>query len=276
MSIVVIADDWPQVVLPGLGTALYNAEDEYGHGGGRAMTDEPAADKSEEPQLLAMPTWEVDGLEHLEADVLPEAPPAEVPPPAPSPSVQEVKDETPPPLVRIIEAMLFVGGAPLTAARACEAIRGLTPEDFQQTVDTLNRSYRAGPTLPTPDTGARLRPGAAAATLPGCARNCTEESARPGCRRSPWTCWRWWPTGSRPRAQEIDSLRGADSGGVLRQLVRHGLIALRRGEGEEKEDRYVTTQRFLDLFHLHGLEDLPQTRTCNACEESRWNTSPTG
>ena len=44
--------------------------------------------------------------------------------------------------LRIVEAMLFVGGAPLTAVRACEVVRGLTPEEFQQTIDTLNRHYR--------------------------------------------------------------------------------------------------------------------------------------
>ena len=59
---------------------------------------------------------------------------------------------------------------------------------------------------------------------------------------------------------EVDSLRGADSGGVLRLLVRHGLVALQRGGGDDREMRYVTTQRFLDLFHLRSLEDLPQTQ----------------
>src|ERR1700722_14137873 len=48
----------------------------------------------------------------------------------------------PPSLLRIVEALLFVGGPPLTAARACEAVRGLTPEQFKQTVETLNRDYR--------------------------------------------------------------------------------------------------------------------------------------
>src|SRR5207248_7307806 len=59
--------------------------------------------------------------------------------------------------------------------------------------------------------------------------------------------------------QEIDSLRGADSGSVLRQLVRHGLVALQRNEGDP-ESRYVTTPRFLKLFGLTCLDDLPQTQ----------------
>ena len=48
----------------------------------------------------------------------------------------------PPPLPRIVEALLFVGGAPLTPLRACEGVRGLTPEHFKEIIDGLNRAYR--------------------------------------------------------------------------------------------------------------------------------------
>ena len=49
---------------------------------------------------------------------------------------------SPPPLSRIVEALLFVGGPPLTAVRACEAVRGLTPTAFAQVLEGLNRDYR--------------------------------------------------------------------------------------------------------------------------------------
>ena len=59
---------------------------------------------------------------------------------------------------------------------------------------------------------------------------------------------------------EIDSVRGVDSGHVLRQLVRLGLIAVvQRAEAKQREVSYGTTSRFLDLFNLKDLEDLPQT-----------------
>src|SRR5262245_50449218 len=48
----------------------------------------------------------------------------------------------PPDPLRIVEALLFVGGPPLTAARACEAVRGLTEAQFLQAIDTLNQDYR--------------------------------------------------------------------------------------------------------------------------------------
>ncbi len=55
---------------------------------------------------------------------------------------ENVSAASPPPLVRIVEALLFVGGQPLTATRASEVIRGLSVTQFTQTIDALNRDYR--------------------------------------------------------------------------------------------------------------------------------------
>jgi segregation and condensation protein B len=60
--------------------------------------------------------------------------------------------------------------------------------------------------------------------------------------------------------QEVDSLRGAESGAALRSLVRLGLISLQRGEADQKEISYSTTPRFLSLFKLRNLDDLPRTQ----------------
>lgn len=68
---------------------------------------------------------------------------------------------------------------------------------------------------------------------------------------------------------DIDALRGADSAGQVRQLVRLGLIAVtRRAEaaaadgddpgGGRTAVGYGTTPRFLELFRLTGLDDLPR------------------
>jgi segregation and condensation protein B len=61
--------------------------------------------------------------------------------------------------------------------------------------------------------------------------------------------------------QEIDSLRGAESGAIVRQLVRRGLIAVvQRGAQGHREVSYGTTARFLQLFGLNSADDLPQTQ----------------
>jgi segregation and condensation protein B len=174
-------------------------------------------------------------------------------------SDEPAHEETPPPLERIVEALLFVGGAPLSAAAACEAVRGLTPEQFAQAVASLNRAYR--------EQGRpyRIQPGAQGHEL----------VLRPGFR---WVSERMYGSIREARLtqpqvetlalvayrqpvtrQEVDSARGADSLSLLRQLVRLGLIAVQRG-GSEGEVHYGTTARFLSLYGLRGLDDLPRTQ----------------
>jgi segregation and condensation protein B len=60
--------------------------------------------------------------------------------------------------------------------------------------------------------------------------------------------------------QEVDSLRGHDSGAIFRQLLRRGLIAVAsRAEAGGRDLQYATTARFLELFGLKSLDDLPRT-----------------
>jgi segregation and condensation protein B len=44
---------------------------------------------------------------------------------------------------------------------------------------------------------------------------------------------------------------------TLRQLVRRGLLELRRPAAGEGEATYHTTPRFLEVFGLQSLDDLP-------------------
>ena len=53
----------------------------------------------------------------------------------------------------------------------------------------------------------------------------------------------------------IESLREGNAGNVLRQLVRRQLIAVER---QAEEAAYVTTRRFLDVFGLASLEEMPR------------------
>src|SRR5438105_2790770 len=78
--------------------------------------------------ILDQQNWEAD---NLDAPV----------PPAPAVPAEPAR-QVPPEPVRIIEALLFVGGPPLSPVRAGEIIRSLTPAQFLQAIDTLNRAYR--------------------------------------------------------------------------------------------------------------------------------------
>lgn len=202
--------------------------------------------------------WELDA--EIAEPVVEEA---VAPPPEPLklvPKAEPVAPAEPPPQPeQIVEAMLFVGGHPLTPTAACSAIRGLTVDRFQEAIDSLNRRYRRQGrpyTIQPRDDGYTL------AILPpfrplrerlfGGPREARLN--QPAIDVLSVVAYRQ-PVGK----TEIDALRGMDSGGTLRQLVRLGLIAVQhRAEAGSREVRYGTTARFLQTFGLTSLDELPR------------------
>jgi len=61
-------------------------------------------------------------------------------------------------------------------------------------------------------------------------------------------------------AEDVARLRGTASTPVLAQLVRRQLLRLDRDQSQPRRATYYTTQRFLELFGLESLADLPQSR----------------
>ncbi len=172
----------------------------------------------------------------------------------------DAAEETPPDPKRIIEALLFVAGQPLRAERVCEIIRGLTHEQFIEAVDALNHDYRQ-----------QNRPYAILAQEHGYLLTLRPrfqevvEKVYGGPREARLStavidvlalvAYRQ-PT-TKP---EIDSLRGAESGAILRQLVRRGLIQITYPNGNKRDITYTTTPRFLETFGLGSMDDLPRTQ----------------
>ncbi|MEM7454336.1 MAG: SMC-Scp complex subunit ScpB [Planctomycetota bacterium] len=64
---------------------------------------------------------------------------------------------------------------------------------------------------------------------------------------------------------QLDSIRTRSSGSIVRQMIRRGLVAVEEGSG--RKDVYRTTDRFLDLFGLDSIEDLPQSHDASGMEE---------
>ncbi len=162
----------------------------------------------------------------------------------------------------ILEAMLFVGrrdGRPLRVEEAAEPMRGVEPAEIPSLVDALNRRYRAS----------------------GCPYEI--QSERGGYRLSltrPFHSMRDRFHGrirevrlsqaaldvlaivayEQPlTAERIGLLRGKSSGHVIRQLVRRSLLRVVRSEAELRVAQYHTTDRFLRLFGLTDLDDLPRS-----------------
>src|SRR5438067_1618241 len=189
----------------------------------------------------------------------PEEPPA-APVPAPAPAARvPTRSEAPPPPDRILEALLFVGGPPLAAEAVGSVIRGFTPDRAREAIDRLNQTYRA-----------HGRPYAVVPQGHGYVR--AVRPAHRGVREKLFGGPREARLGQpaldvlsliayrQPVTKaDVDALRGADSAGPLRQLVRLGLVAVAtRGEAGGRAVGYGTTPRFLDLFGLSSLDDLPR------------------
>ena len=56
---------------------------------------------------------------------------------------------------------------------------------------------------------------------------------------------------------EIDEIRGVHSDSSLAKLLEHGLIKISGRKGKSGGLLYVTTQKFLEIFGLENLENLP-------------------
>jgi segregation and condensation protein B len=162
----------------------------------------------------------------------------------------------------ILEALLFVGnrdGQPLTAGQAAELMRGVELGEVGELVDGLNRRYgQGGCPYHVIDEGAgyRLTLRKSFASLRdrfyGRIRETRLSQAAVDvlaivAYRQPIT------------AEQVRRLRDKPSGRILSQLVRRGLLRVERGEAPPHKLQYSTAPRFLELFGLESLDDLPQS-----------------
>ncbi|MBS0206372.1 MAG: SMC-Scp complex subunit ScpB [Planctomycetes bacterium] len=161
---------------------------------------------------------------------------------------------------QILEALLFVGGEPLTTRKMSNVLRGeFSAEYIEALLDELNSLYsREGRPYEV-----RLGEGGYRLTL-------REEFER--IRRKSYGLG---PKEVKLSQEAIEVLaivayhqpttaaaveeRGKPGcGAVLRQLLRRELIAVERTAGKQREVVYRTTPRFLSLFGIRSLNELPR------------------
>jgi len=162
----------------------------------------------------------------------------------------------------ILEAMLFVGnreGQPLSASRAAELMRDVEPAEIAALVDQLNRRYAAEgcPYRITHEgSGYRLTLRKAFHPLRNRFYSRIREArlSQAAIDMLAIVAYQQPLTG-----EEIGRLRGKPGGSVLSQLVRRGLLRIERKDSKQRTAQYFTTDRFLQLFGMESLEDLPQS-----------------
>lgn len=162
----------------------------------------------------------------------------------------------------ILEAMLFVGrrdGGPLRIEEAAEPMRGVEPSEIPGLVDELNRRYRGAGCpyeIRSERGGYRLSLTRSFHSMRDRFHGRIREARLSQAAidvlaivayQQPLT------------AEQIGHLRGKPSGHVISQLVRRGLLRIERPEDQPRKAQYRTTDRFLRLFGLEDLDDLPRS-----------------
>jgi len=160
----------------------------------------------------------------------------------------------------VLEAALFVGGEPLTTKKLCGLLRGDFPPEFiEQAIDELNANYAAE------ERPYEIRLG---------------EGGYRMVLRSDFESVRNRVYGIGPKEvrlsqealevlalvayrqpisrKEIESTGLDNAGSTLRHLLRRELIAIKRDGSAGNEVQYHTTPRFLELFGMGDLDELPQ------------------
>ena len=163
---------------------------------------------------------------------------------------------------QVIEALLFVGGQPLTGRHLAELLGGShTHEQVDELIANLNHTYlsEARPyELKLGEGGYRmvLRPEFEAVRSRVYGQGPREvKLTQDAVELLAFVAYRQPVT-----KQDVDDTGKPNAQALLRQLLRRELIALHRGE---EADTYVTTKRFLEVFGLASIDDLPQAMDFN-------------
>ena len=162
----------------------------------------------------------------------------------------------------IVEAMLFMGNpnnTPLTSRQVSSLMRGVRPAEIDELVRDMNARYAqdgcpyeiigdgAGYRMVLREEFGRVRDRFHGRTKEATLSQAAIEVLSVVAYHQPVA------------GDEVGRLRGANSGALLTQLVRRGLLRMERAEAKPHTPQYFTTDRFLRLFGLESLADLPRS-----------------
>jgi segregation and condensation protein B len=160
----------------------------------------------------------------------------------------------------VIEALLFVGhpqNHPLTSRQMASYLRDVTPHEVDGMIEQLNAQYaenQAPFRIVSAGAGYRmlLQPEYAGLSERFYGRVRQAKLSQAAIDLLAIVAYH------QPIARdEIDRMRGQASGATLAQLVRRQLLRISYSSDRPRQKIYHTTDRFLDLFRLDSLEDLP-------------------
>ena len=162
----------------------------------------------------------------------------------------------------IFEAMLFVGNSdnrPLTPRQAAELMRDVGIDEIPALVDELNRRYESQGSpfhVVGEADGYRLtlRGGFQPVRDRFYGRIRETRLSQAAVDVLALVAYQQPISG-----EEVGRLRGKPSSHILTQLVRRGLLRIERPDPKSRSPHYRTTDRFLSLFNLDSLDELPRS-----------------
>jgi segregation and condensation protein B len=172
-------------------------------------------------------------------------------------AIQDLQNVTP---QSVLEAMLFVGNpnnAALTTQQVAALLRGVSPVEVAEMVAALNRAYdEEGRPYRIESTGSGflLRLLGQYARLRDRFHGRVRQARLSQAAIDVLAIVAYQQPLSR---EQVEQVRGRPSGGVLNQLVSRGLLRIERPEPHRPH--YCTTERFLQLFGLESLVELPKS-----------------
>jgi segregation and condensation protein B len=162
----------------------------------------------------------------------------------------------------IFEAMLFVGNRenrPLSAAKAVELMRDVSPDEIPALVEELNAYYESENCpyhIVGEGEGYRLTLRKAFYPVRNKLYGRIREArlSQAAIDVLSLVAYKQPITG-----EQVGKMRGKPSSHILAQLVRRGLLRLERPAEKPRTPHYFTTARFMRLFNLDSLDDLPRS-----------------
>lgn len=161
---------------------------------------------------------------------------------------------------RIAEALILGTPEPISATRLAELIPRCTPAQARALVEELNREYaEQGRAFEIQEVGG----GYQLRTLPEFASYLQQTQTSRPLRLSQAALETLSIVAYRQPATraEVEHVRGVDVGAVLRSLLERKLLRIAgHREVAGRPLLYATTRRFLEVFGLSRIEDLPSLR----------------
>lgn len=170
----------------------------------------------------------------------------------------------------IIEALLFSSETPLTAPRLVALLGSGNAREIRKHIDALNQRYEQQKTafrVINIAGGYQMMTRPVFATWVGRLRESKQDN-----RLSPAALETLAVVAYKQPVvrAEIEALRGVSAGEMLNRLRELGLIKIvGRAEDVGRPMLYGTTRRFLEVFGLSGLEDLPAVGELQASLDQR-------